>query len=72
MLIATRTLLLIVMVISGGVWDNVDAKQLSMDTDENLLLKICHLKFCKNVNQIVSKNEKDDKFDDGKCNVFSL
>lgn len=58
MLIDTRTLL-IVFTILYGVWHNVGAKPLSIDnitddTDENLLLTICRLKFCTNVNHIVS------------------
>lgn len=55
MLITARTLLIaIVITISCVAWNNVDAEQVSVDIDENLLLKICRLKFCKNVNHIVS------------------
>lgn len=46
---------LIVIAVFCGIWNNAAAaKQVSVDTDENLLLKICRLKFCASVNHIVS------------------
>lgn len=63
MLVSTRTLLVMV-TISFGARGRVSAKQMSADsltddTDENLMLKICHLKFCTSVNQIVSSDRSD-------------
>lgn len=55
-IIATRTLS-VVFAILFGVCNNVVAEQVSVDTDENLMLKICSLKFCANVNHIVSRDE---------------
>lgn len=55
MLIVARTQLIVIVISTlFGVWNDVEAAQVFVDSDENMLLKICRLKFCTNGNRIVS------------------
>lgn len=56
MMLNVTRIQLIVIVINTlfGCWNDVKAAQVSVDSNENMLLKICRLKFCANGNRIVS------------------